>query len=372
MEEVLFDNMKYVKASVIAKEFRYTSDYIGQLCRAKKVDARLIGRSWFVNPDSLITHKKGKYSKLISMKQEESVNLKVSDKAIETKTSRQRVEPVIKNKTMKALYHSALKIAELNDDGRRNLRVSYERDEEVLFPEIIINKTRPPKFIKIEPAGAIKLKVSGKKKQTSFEADELPEVSLSGMLTVAGLEEASESVEDAEKKLIEKPVIAPQDKKPLKNIAKTKVMVSKNLLDIKPAKKLVKVQVVRSTSLNNPISTSEIKPLLERTNEVNEIKALFKVPVPSKATAEESSAAIAANKTVSKQTDDVKFAPTAPEAMQPAGISPAVLASPLIATVIALACVTVLFSASSNVVVSALEYKSETIFQLGNLLSLLQ
>ena len=66
MDKVTFEGVEYVKASALAKQFKYTSDYIGQLCRAKKVDARLVGRTWFVNPESVIEHKQGKYKKTAS------------------------------------------------------------------------------------------------------------------------------------------------------------------------------------------------------------------------------------------------------------------------------------------------------------------
>lgn len=56
METVVIDGVTYTKASTLAKEFRYTTDYIGQLCRAGKVDAQLVGRSWYASRDSLEDH----------------------------------------------------------------------------------------------------------------------------------------------------------------------------------------------------------------------------------------------------------------------------------------------------------------------------
>ena len=52
---------KYVKASSLARELGYTADYIGQLCRAGKVSAQLVGRSWYVSETSLRAHKKNRY-----------------------------------------------------------------------------------------------------------------------------------------------------------------------------------------------------------------------------------------------------------------------------------------------------------------------
>ena len=38
--------------------FGYTQDYIGQLCRGEKIDARRIGRTWYVCEKSILEHKK--------------------------------------------------------------------------------------------------------------------------------------------------------------------------------------------------------------------------------------------------------------------------------------------------------------------------
>ncbi len=61
MHSITIDNEKYVKATDIARELGYTADYVGQLCRAKKVDAQLVGRSWYVSESSIRHHKKNRY-----------------------------------------------------------------------------------------------------------------------------------------------------------------------------------------------------------------------------------------------------------------------------------------------------------------------
>lgn len=60
MDYVEFDGTRYVKATELARELGYTADYVGQLCRAEKVDARLVGRSWYVEPESLRAHRSEK------------------------------------------------------------------------------------------------------------------------------------------------------------------------------------------------------------------------------------------------------------------------------------------------------------------------
>ncbi len=71
MEEISVKGEIYVKTSILAKKLGYTSDYIGQLCRAGAVNAQLVGRSWYVSEESLRQHKKNRYrSNLASTKKE--------------------------------------------------------------------------------------------------------------------------------------------------------------------------------------------------------------------------------------------------------------------------------------------------------------
>jgi hypothetical protein len=61
MDVLNVNGKSFVKASVLARELGYTADYIGQLCRGKKVSAQLVGRSWYVDRDSIREHKKNRY-----------------------------------------------------------------------------------------------------------------------------------------------------------------------------------------------------------------------------------------------------------------------------------------------------------------------
>lgn len=61
MEEISVNGENYVKAAVLAKKFGYTADYLGQLCRSEQVKATLVGRSWYVNEDSLRQHRQQRY-----------------------------------------------------------------------------------------------------------------------------------------------------------------------------------------------------------------------------------------------------------------------------------------------------------------------
>jgi hypothetical protein len=52
------DGKIYISSSRAHEISGYSKDYIGQLCRGKKIEARMIGRSWYVNEESLLKHKK--------------------------------------------------------------------------------------------------------------------------------------------------------------------------------------------------------------------------------------------------------------------------------------------------------------------------
>lgn len=61
MEVLEFKGKTYVKAATAARELGYTADYVGQLCRGDKIDAQLVGRSWYVDEESLRAHKSSRY-----------------------------------------------------------------------------------------------------------------------------------------------------------------------------------------------------------------------------------------------------------------------------------------------------------------------
>ena len=58
---ILFDGKEYISASRASQKIGYASDYIGQLCRAKKIPGKLIGRTWYVDFASLVEHKKNRH-----------------------------------------------------------------------------------------------------------------------------------------------------------------------------------------------------------------------------------------------------------------------------------------------------------------------
>ncbi len=58
MEDALIlEHKNYISAKRAAQITGYTSDYVGQLCRAGKLECKMVGRSWFVLEDSILKHK---------------------------------------------------------------------------------------------------------------------------------------------------------------------------------------------------------------------------------------------------------------------------------------------------------------------------
>ncbi len=57
-EELEFEGKRYVSSIRAAELVHYTKDYVGQLARAGKLDARLVGRSWYVAVDAIKEHKR--------------------------------------------------------------------------------------------------------------------------------------------------------------------------------------------------------------------------------------------------------------------------------------------------------------------------
>jgi hypothetical protein len=59
MYEITLEGKKYISSKRAAEVTGYAIDYIGQLCRESKVEARQIGRNWYVLEDSIKEHRFG-------------------------------------------------------------------------------------------------------------------------------------------------------------------------------------------------------------------------------------------------------------------------------------------------------------------------
>ena len=193
MESVIFEGKEYIKVSVLAERFRYTSDYLGQLCRGKKVDARLIGRAWYINLVSLENHRNSKYKQKVSSEI-------TSQKPIKNYLSRIDIEPILKKKTVTILKS--------NHGVMSRVPVKYEGDDYALIPKM--HKDAVSKVVPIMLAGSHAVKVhKGEASLIEFKPEALPEVFLAGTIKVHQIKEEIEET----KKTQENPVqqVKPSD-----------------------------------------------------------------------------------------------------------------------------------------------------------------
>lgn len=56
-DSLILEGKIYISARRAAKLVNYAQDYIGQLCRNGKLDCKMVGRSWFVTEESLLSHR---------------------------------------------------------------------------------------------------------------------------------------------------------------------------------------------------------------------------------------------------------------------------------------------------------------------------
>jgi hypothetical protein len=66
MEELIFGGQKFISSRRASKVTGYSTDYIGQLCRANKIKGRLVGRSWYVSEDAVASHVKSTKRRQVS------------------------------------------------------------------------------------------------------------------------------------------------------------------------------------------------------------------------------------------------------------------------------------------------------------------
>jgi hypothetical protein len=351
MESVVFDGKEYVKASVLAQKFRYTQDYLGQLCRGRKVDARLVGRAWYINLESLEKHRAGKYKPPVQPAGE------TVKKASSNYLSRIDVEPVLKNKTVKVFKQKHGVMTELP--------VRYEKDEYSLIPRV--NKQAVSVNLPILPAEAETLKIKKEAKHfsiTDFKPEALPEVYLSGSVRIESLAEALKSTEEDI-----------QESSDITNkIKPERVSDEKRVVSIRPPKRRlppgaqVDMRPIRKPVLKVPVVVTRV----HSQDEVPVVVTKKQNPVLSPQTVPVKSLPVVEVKSVSREEkrDKVTFSPDAVRAKQAlvvehAGVPALVILSGVF--VCALAISVTLLAVQSEVVVSRDSSSSNFVFDTANL-----
>lgn len=165
----------YVKASVIARDLGYTADYVGQLCRSRKVNAKLVGRSWYVDRNSIHLHKTHRY------RSTQTKSLQTLKETLEIEHTKDTGSPV----PIHAVSTQQVRI-------KTPAYISYSTDPADLIPEV--SKT-PKTKLSIGLADAKEVKIRDKSEQYRFEASELPIIQFSGKLNVSDIEDEVVSAE---------------------------------------------------------------------------------------------------------------------------------------------------------------------------------
>ena len=257
MEAVIFDGKEYIKASVVAERFKYTQDYIGQLCRGKKVDARLVGRAWYINLESLHNHKKARY-KATDKKTEVAPIQDPQQKYL----SRVDVEPVLKKKTVKILRNNT-------ENRLTEFPVKYETDDFSLIPHI--NRQSVSESIPILPAESESLTVKTPKeaiKITNFHPEPLPEVYLKGVLRVDGIPEVVEGDEEQDNNLLAEADNREATKDP--ELLHVHTQATEGLIE---AKKPIKIRLYKENESTPPQSREKVQALSSERTHLAEIKS---------------------------------------------------------------------------------------------------
>lgn len=188
VQKISFGDKEYVKASEVAKRFKYTQDYVGQLCRGKKVEARLVGRTWYVVVDSVTAYRKTKHKTQKTAKKTVGPRLDRAKKptpvssVLRTKTAKiaagatpatSRVCTVVDYSSDETSFipimHNSRNVAEGSASGNV--------DKTIAVTATPAPKVLPPKRIKV---------VAHSKTTTLLSSEKIPEIVLSAKLKVKG------------------------------------------------------------------------------------------------------------------------------------------------------------------------------------------
>ncbi len=187
MDTILLEGVSYTKAAILAKRFRYTSDYIGQLCRSGKVVCHMVGRTWYVTESSLLEHRDSRYKEIRLDEKTNNLNTFSPDSE----------EVLVKSRRLPANTH-----APVNDKAPHFLdRLSwvqprYVPDEAELLPQPVVKKKKilpqvpsVPAKLPVDQAEAVTVSVSSESRQPQkLKFTELPEVPLRGQVAVEAVE----------------------------------------------------------------------------------------------------------------------------------------------------------------------------------------
>jgi|GEM_PF-6780177 hypothetical protein len=163
MEHLDIGEKRYIKVSSAARETGYTTDYIGQLCRAKKIDAKLVGRTWYVLYDELIAHRQTR-----------------------GRSSHEKAKKAFKKEVAAIDGETRIPITIEHTGLRKRLvdeQITYHRDESELIPTSLQGKN--------DEEGSVSKKIVVEKdsheRPVSFNTAEKPEIKWNGTIVIESL-----------------------------------------------------------------------------------------------------------------------------------------------------------------------------------------
>lgn len=186
MDALDFDGKRYVKISSAARETGYTSDYIGQLCRAKKIDAKLVGRTWYVHFDELHSHQRTR-----GRSSHEKARKAVKEHLLAGNEQETNIPIHIAHSSSVPEYRKRIVNAEIR----------YHNDDRELLPRTSAIHLSLPNDIPNNKAEEISISSEQKLKieesdgtPVAFKKTEKPEIKWNGTIVVEPLEDVAEEV----------------------------------------------------------------------------------------------------------------------------------------------------------------------------------
>jgi hypothetical protein len=142
MDEIIIDEKKYISSKRAAKVTGYAKDYVGQLCREGRVQARLVGRSWYVLESAIKDHRFGNAG-------EEDAEPSATTPAISPVWESPRYESVLSNPLPIVQRHEEREVQVVAEEiapeyipARQN-RVEVEEPRESLAPIEVVEEQVP-------------------------------------------------------------------------------------------------------------------------------------------------------------------------------------------------------------------------------------
>lgn len=177
MEVLELDGKKFIKATAVARDLGYTADYVGQLCRGGKVPCHLVGRSWYVEKESVESHKASRY-RSTKTKTKEALHEEVTKVALHTNELESKVGVSSSSAGRPHFYSKSIPSI-----GK------YDEDQSELIPVLSKHTVNTPATdVEVEIADAVDLGVKESSKEYLLRATELPTIRFKGKLAVSDYE----------------------------------------------------------------------------------------------------------------------------------------------------------------------------------------